>query len=424
MTIIIVTDYAFVAGGAGQVALLNAAEMARVGFKVILFTAVGPVDPGLKGIPNLTVFCLGQYDILNHPHRIKAAITGIWNQASASRLGEILADLNPDDTVVHIHSLSKALSSSVVKVCHTRGFKMIYHLHDYAAACPNMGFFCFPSNRVCTLNPFSLACILSHCDRRNYLHKLWRLVRQAAQQTLGGFPRHIDHFIAVSEFSRKILAPHLPAATPLSVVVNPIDIIKKTRVRAENNQAFVYIGRLDKEKNPHILARAAARLAVPVIFVGEGECRREIAELNPDAVITGWLPHADVQKLIETARALVLPSNWYETQGLVVAEAGARGVPAVVSDICAATEFIIDTETGLRFVANDETDLIDKINRLRDDHTVKLMSQAVYKWYWADPPGADKYVAHMAEIYREVLGMQHPHHQQKNPAMIIKGPLL
>lgn len=424
MTIIIVTDYAFVAGGAGQVALLNAVEMARAGFEVILFTAVGPVEPALEGIPNLTVFCLGQYDILNHPNRIKAAITGVWNQEAARRLAKILASHNPGDTVVHIHSLSKALSSSIVRVCHIKGYKMIYHLHDYAAACPNMGFFCFPSNRVCTLNPFSLACILRQCDRRNYLHKLWRLVRQAAQQTVGGFPRYINHFIAVSEFSRKILAPHLPSATPLSVVVNPIDIIKKTRVRAENNQAFIYIGRLDKEKNPHILARAASRLALPVIFVGEGECRQEIAELNPDAVITGWLPHADVQKLIETARALVLPSNWYETQGLVVAEAGARGVPAIVSDVCAATEFINDAETGLRFVADNESDLIDKINRLNDDHVVKSMSQAVYKRYWADPPGADKYIAHMAEIYAEVLGRQHAQLDQQKPGLIMKGPSL
>lgn len=61
---------------------------------------------------------------------------------------------------------------------------------------------------------------------------------------------------------------------------------------------------------------------VPVIFIGSGQCEREIQDINKKAVITGWLNKTEMREYIEQARVLVLTSSWYETQGMVVAEVG------------------------------------------------------------------------------------------------------
>ena len=47
-TIVIVNDFAFINGGAGQIAISSAIGMVAKGYRVILFTAVGPVDENLK----------------------------------------------------------------------------------------------------------------------------------------------------------------------------------------------------------------------------------------------------------------------------------------------------------------------------------------------------------------------------------------
>ena len=55
--VIIVSDYAWVAGGASKVAMLSAIALARKGYDVYHFSAVGPVADKLAGAP-LTIQCL------------------------------------------------------------------------------------------------------------------------------------------------------------------------------------------------------------------------------------------------------------------------------------------------------------------------------------------------------------------------------
>ena len=64
------------------------------------------------------------------------------------------------------------------------------------------------------------------------------------------------------------------------------------------------------------------------------------------------------------ARAVVVPSECYETFGRVIMEAYAVGTPVVVSNIGAVAELVRDGNTGLLFAPGDENDLIDKIERL------------------------------------------------------------
>lgn len=403
MNIVIVNDYAHVAGGAGQVALINALEAARAGHHVILFTGVGPVLDDIRNIPNLTVICLNQFDILSNPRRVDAVINGIWNGRAAREFASVLEGLDPKETIIHVHALSKALSTSIIPRARGMGYKTIYHMHDYGVVCPNMGFYCFPDQAICRLRPLSLACLARQCDRRSYVHKGWRVVRQLVQKTLGHLPRGIDGFIAVSRFSHDILQPCLPVNIPVSIINNPINVPRQPRVEVETNRYYMFIGRLDEEKNPQLLARAAYSLSLPVYFVGDGPCRKEILTINPDAVVTGWLPHHDVQQLLELARVVVLPSNWYETQGMIVSEAAARGVPSIVSKTCAATEFIIRGTTGLTFETNDVNDLMKKMQFLQDDSVVGRMGAAVYEYFWSNPHDVRRYMTEILALYARVM---------------------
>jgi len=107
---------------------------------------------------------------------------------------------------------------------------------------------------------------------------------------------------------------------------------------------------------------------------------------------------------IRRALALVLPSLWYETQGLVVLECAASGVPAIVPDLCAASEFVEHGRTGLIFKRGDKADLADKMRSLLADRALAArLGRAAYEKFWAAPPSAQAHAAGLLDIYRQML---------------------
>jgi glycosyltransferase involved in cell wall biosynthesis len=94
-------------------------------------------------------------------------------------------------------------------------------------------------------------------------------------------------------------------------------------------------------------------LAVDVRFIGDGPLKDELMRVAPSVTVTGWQTPSEAHELMRQSRALVLPSLWYETQGLVVAEASAMGVPVIVPSTSAAREWVEDGVTGLIFKGGD-----------------------------------------------------------------------
>jgi glycosyltransferase involved in cell wall biosynthesis len=402
MDIVVVNDFGHVEGGASHVALSSATGLSARGHAVTLLCGVNPIMPELRQSA-IDVVCTDQFDIAHDPSRLRAGLQGLWNLRSGTAMARVLASRDPARTVVHLHGWTKCLSSSVVRTAVDRGFKMVCTLNDYFTACPTGGFFDYPSRRACTLSPLSRGCLLSSCDRRGYSHKLWRVARQVVQRRYGLVPEGIHHYISVSDFSRSILRPFLPRDSRLYWNSNIINVSKAQRVPVDRNDAFVMVGRLTVDKGPGLFAQAAASLGCRAIFVGDGECREEVQRRYPEAVITGWRPVEEVLGFVRQARALVFPSLWYEAQPLVVLEAAALGVPAIVSDSCAARDSVIDGETGLWFRSGDLEDLSAKIALLQDDPVARDMGARAYERYWQNPSDADSHVNRLESIYEDVL---------------------
>ena len=401
-TVVIINDFAHTNGGASKIALTSAIALAEKGLTVILFTAVGPISPELAA-SGVTVVCTGQHEILADPSRFRAITQGIWNTTAGRRLGEVLDGLDPSRTVVHLHSWTKALSSSVVRTAIRKKFRVVCTLHDYFTVCPNGVFFNFQGNNICRHEPMSSRCIASNCDSRSYTHKLWRAVRQGVQNRFGMVPRGICHFIAPSSFSSDRLHTYLPAGAKIHLLANVIDVRKGTPAPAARNSIFLFIGRLAKEKGPLLLAEAASSAGLEVVFVGEGECAGTIERISPSATITGWVGRDELSDWLGRARALVIPSLCYETFGLVALEAAAAGVPAIVSDTCAARDLVVDGETGSWFAGGNVPDLIRKMNQFQDDILVGTLGSAAYDRYWSQPLTKEAHADKLATIYEEIM---------------------
>ncbi len=399
---IIVNDIAHVNGGASKIAIDTAVLLASHGHKVFFFTSVAPVARELSSDKNIEVICLNRQDILHDSNRLRAAVGGIWNKEAAGFFARLLDRLSPADTVIHIHALQKSISTSILPVAKKRGFRILYHLHDYGAACPNLGFFDYPQHCICNRKALSPSCIFHNCDRRSAFHKAWRVLRQFVQRR-AGLPRDIDAFLAISPLNRRILQPYLGKAR-IYDLPNIVDVEKSERVPAEKNRAFLFVGRLSPEKGPELFAEAVKRLGVPAIFAGDGPCKERILEIYPEADMRGWVDRAGLERIWRGARALVFPSLLYEGQGLTVLEALAHGIPPIVPTPCAAQDSVVDGKTGLVFQSGEVESLIEAMRALQNDELCHDMSEKGYTSFWASGWTQEAYYDRLITIYQEVSG--------------------
>lgn len=344
--VIIVSDFCDLQGGQAKVAIDSARLLAEAGYDVIFFGASGVPDPRLDH-PKIRVVGLGQVPLANGGLRV--ALAGLWNGTAATELRDLITTEAGQGTVVHVHGFAKALSPAIGPVLATAPVPVIYTLHEYFLACPNGGLFDYQERRICTRMPMSAACIMAHCDARQRSHKAYRLLRQIILHRVGKLPQSLCHIVVLTERQRQIMAGHLPKNAQLHLLANPVTSPPKSPNTRSRSGPFAFVGRLSPEKGAPLFARAAALAKVPAMFIGDGADAAAVRSANPDAEITGWLAHSDVQERLSQARALVLPSLWYECQPLVMLEALSMGVPVVAGRWISGTDCITDGVNGVLF---------------------------------------------------------------------------
>lgn len=403
MNVIVVNDHLYADGGADVVALSSAEELAAAGASVTLFVA-DALRANDRTERKARLVCTGQSDLLHDPKPIRAALQGLWNRTAARQLRALMAEHDPAATVVHLHSWTKSLSSSVVHAVRDAGFPLICTLHDYFSICPTGALYDFQSNRICRLEPMSGQCVRTHCDSRRYSHKLYRVARQAVQSGRGGLPGDLREFIVVSRFSEALLRPHLPLDAQVIHVRNPIEIEPALATDLSDNRCVVMVARPSRLKGTELFLQACERAQVQAVCIGEGPERAELERRFRNARFTGQLSRADVSHEMRQAVALVLPSLGYETQGLVVDEAAALGVPAVVADTCAATDSVVHEGTGLVFKSGDVGSLAQALRRMVDEPGLAArLGAAAHERFWRDPPTPQAHARHLMQVYAGVI---------------------
>jgi glycosyltransferase involved in cell wall biosynthesis len=150
---------------------------------------------------------------------------------------------------------------------------------------------------------------------------------------------------------------------------------------------ILYVGRLDMEKRVQLALQAAARVlrAAPaqMLIVGDGTQRAALIELSRRLGIgerthfAGYVePSGDLPGLYRLATVFVMASE-VETEGVVVVEAGASGLPIVAVRATSLPEIVDDGRTGCLVPPGDEAAMADRLLELvRDPARARAMGQA------------------------------------------------
>lgn len=156
----------------------------------------------------------------------------------------------------------------------------------------------------------------------------------------------------------------------LAVVCNMVEprkyeIFKSTPL-SEREDYYCYSGRLSAEKGVESLLEAASRLSYRLKIAGDGplleELRSKYARF-PQIEFLGRLDAQGVSRLLSKARAMVIPSVWFENNPLSVIESLCAGTPVLGADIGGIPELIEPGSNGLIFKPGDTAAIADAVER-------------------------------------------------------------
>lgn len=396
-TVILVYDQAFISGGAAKVAIKSAIALKYRGYRVIFFAGLAPIDKQLTD-NNIEVICVGGEHIAKTKSP-KTMLRGIHNGVAKKKLEDLLSTLDSENTVVHIHGWTKSLSSSVFSACRKKGFKTFVTLHEYFTVCPNGGIFDYKKGKICDKKPGSLSCAVCNCDKRNYLQKLYRDVRQLFQTHQ--LKKLQPNVIYITDFSRNILEKNIKFKHKSFLIENNVEIFDRVKVEPSENSDYLFVGRMSNEKGADLFCEAVTKAGVNGIVIGSGAMYDELKEKYPNITFTGWLNSDEIKEYISKARCLVVSSRWYETMGLTILEMQAKGIPCIVPDRCAGIEYIKDKVTGVEYKIGDVSSLIDAINYTKNNDIISELSDNFYSEDFKDRFSIETHTENLIKAYNQ-----------------------
>lgn len=301
--------------------------------------------------------------------KLAMAAKVVYSFEAQRKLRALLQDFLAD--VAHLHCIYHHLSPSILPVLREAGVPVVLTAHDLKIACPaykmlNAGGVCERCKTGSVLNVIKHRCVRDSLGAsaivavESGLHGL--------RGPLDSYRRHVSRVVAPSRFYVEKLVEWGWPREQLCYIPNYVDAAVFDP-RYEPGDYLLYFGRLAPEKGVATLLRAAAQAGVALKLAGTGPedeaLRRLAAELGVDAQFLGFQSGAALHALIRGARAVVLPSEWYENAPMSVLESFAFGKPVLGAQIGGIPEMIEAGLSGWTFSSGDVAALAERLREIR-----------------------------------------------------------
>lgn len=281
----------------------------------------------------------------------------IWSRETRRDLAVALREHHPE--VVHVHNTFPLLSASVLYACRDASVPVVATIHNYRLACANGTY--FRRGAVChdCASSLPVRAVVHGCYRES--HAATAPVAMAMSLHRQAWRSLVSAYIFISVSQRDLLRGADLPADRIFVRYNLIPF--RARPRTMRTPTIVYAGRLDEPKGARLLMagwdsylRKSGEPGLSLAIAGGGPLENEVAAWasdRPSVTMKGTLSSDKCAELISLARAVLLPSAWEETFGLVAVEAMAAGVPPIAAGHGSFTELITPGVDGMLFTPGD-----------------------------------------------------------------------
>lgn len=316
-------------------------------------------------------------DQLSWWQKLLVARNIIWNPSAKRKLEALIAEFQPD--VAHLFVTYHQLSPSIIWALRRQHVPIVMTLCDYKLASPNYSL--FVRGNIWE-HASGFRCLLDRCVKDSFTKSLVCVVEQWLHRLLGTYGK-VDAYIGLSQFLidtyKRLWFPY-----PITLLPQPLMPLPdlSSSLPEKTGKNLLYFGRLSAEKGIATLLRALAELTSgeTLSLVGFGPEEERLRQLSKELHLEervqflGPVYGDALQQLLRTARAVVVPSEWYENTPYALLETLASGTPVIAARVGSLPERVRDGYNGFLFTPGDAHDLAEKI-RLLDTVTLKDLQE-------------------------------------------------
>lgn len=327
-------------------------------------------------------------------NKLKMGTNIIYSQEAKRKFEELVIKTNPD--IVHLHIFQHQLSPSILDVCKKYNLPTVYTAHDLKMVCLNYkmmhhGHICEDCKdghmyhcalNKCVKDSFSKSCINTV---EGYLHK-WKKSYDA-----------IDYIITPSEFYKTKFEKFGVQPNRLTHIPNFLDReVPKVSDREDREKYYLYLGRISEEKGTLTLVKAFEKIKASLYIAGTGPLSSQLqAYIEQQKLknirLLGFKAGRELTDLVGNAKAVVLPSEWYENGPYSAIEALQLGRPLIGADIGGIPELV--ENNGFLFESGSSDDLTSKLIRMEklSEQEYRKMVAGSYELYAKNYTAEDHY---------------------------------
>lgn len=350
---------------------------------------------------------------------LRTAARSLWSFEARRRIRLLIKEFQPD--VVHLNSIQRQISPSIVLEIHKRGIPMIMTVHGYELVYPHY---------------FLMVDQLARCRARSYFQTVVNREMRGSLllsaltwleftfHRLLGVYKHIDSFICPSRFMKSLMEHagfrksfHLPNFYPLDAGL--------TDGKGPLGADFIYVARLSQEKGILELIEAYRRCVkkfpeIPklIFYSRSGPLLDVVDRFTRDPALRGkcerrpFFGFDSFSEVFGSARVVMVPSFPYlENFPYAVTEAFSYGRPVLSSGLGGLAEMVVDGKNGWSVLEQTEhvsreeyvkrlTCALERVIQTPEEelrrmgrHGYEYVSSLTSEWYYGE----------LMRIYHEVI---------------------
>ena len=295
-----------------------------------------------------------------------------FNIISSIQAKKKIRTFRPD--VLHIHNLHFAASPSIIYAADALKIPVVLTLHNYRFLCPSASLFFEGKIFIESITSgFPWKAVKRGVYKNSMILTFWIACANYIHQKLNTYKK-VNAFIVLGEHSRQLFASSHFKVHPDKFIVKPnfMEDVKSNPGNPEDKY-FLFVGRLTEEKGIKTLLNAFSNTSNKLKIVGSGPLEPIVLNAlndNHNIEFIGQQPYTKIAQLLADAEALIFPSLWFETFGMVLIEAFSKSTPVIASSLGNIKNIVINGENGLTFEAGNCHDL-----KLKIDHYLHLPSE-------------------------------------------------
>ena len=328
---------------------------------------------------------------------VKAGVDAMWSRDAVANVTRLVRET--DAEIVHCHNLIPSLSPAVLRGAAREGAAVVMTLHNYRLMCLPATF--LRDGQICEdcLGRRPWPGVVHRCYRDSLPGSGAIAASLSAHRAIHTFDR-VSLYLAVSEFVR---TKYVEAGFPSEQLRVKSNFAWPAPRREGPGTYFLYIGRLAPEKGVGTLMRAWRAVSANLVVVGDGPDADGLRATAPANVeFTGPVPSSEVAGILRRARAVLVPSIWYEAQPRVILEAYAAGVPVVASRIGGLPDLVVEGESGLLVSPHDPAGWTQAIEQLLKDTVSSQLGMGAFR-LWEERYSPTRALEGLEQSYREAL---------------------